>query len=97
MEARVLKYSKESKISACRWACNRRQRNVKVCMLVKATVGLNVHMEMLTKRPGPDGNEKGDVPLGNLTLPEDLAEIVELPAQTSVSKRTLVLLYPLNK
>jgi hypothetical protein len=60
-------------------------------------VGLDVHVETLTKHPGPDGNEKGDVPLGNLTLPEDSAEIVELPTQTSVSKRTLVLLYPLNK
>ena len=60
-------------------------------------MGLDVHMEMLTKRLSLDGNEKGDDPLGNPTLPEDSAEIVELPAQTSVSKRTLVLLYPLNK
>jgi hypothetical protein len=60
-------------------------------------VGLGVHVEMLTKRSGPDRNEKGDVPLGNPTLPEDSTEIAELPAQTSVSKRTLVLLYPLNK
>jgi hypothetical protein len=60
-------------------------------------VGLDVHMEMLTKHPSLDGNEKHDVPLGNPTPPEDSAEIVELPAQTSVLKRTLVLLYPLNK
>ena len=60
-------------------------------------MGLNVHMEMLTKCLSPDGNEKGDDPLGNPTLPEDSAEIVELPAQISVSKRTLILLYPLNK
>ena len=64
---------------------------------VKATVGLGAHTEMLTKHSGPDGNEKGDVPLGNPTLPEDLIEIAESSAQTSVSKRTLVLLYPLNK
>jgi hypothetical protein len=52
---------------------------------------------MLTKHSGPDRSEKGDVLLGNPTLPEDSAEIVELPAQISVSKRILVLLYPLNK
>jgi hypothetical protein len=44
---------------------------------VKATVGLGVHTEMLTKRSGPDGNEKGDVPLGNPTLPKDSTEIAE--------------------
>ena len=60
-------------------------------------MGLDVHTETLTKCLGLDGNEKGDIPLDNPTLPEDSAEIVELPAQTSVSKRTLVLLYPLNK
>ena len=60
-------------------------------------MGLDIHTVTLTKCSGPDGNEKGDVPLGNPTLPEDSAEIVELPAQTSVLKRTLVLLYPLNK
>ena len=63
---------------------------------VKATVGLGVHAEMLTKRSGPDRSEKGDVPLGNPTLPEDSTGIAESPAQTSVSKRTLALLYPLN-
>jgi hypothetical protein len=62
-----------------------------------ATVGLGVHMEMLTKCSSLDRNEKGDVPLDNPTLPEDSIEIAELPAQTSVSKRTLVLLYSLNK
>ena len=60
-------------------------------------MGLDVHIEMLTKRPGPDGNENGNVPLGNLTLPEDSAETAGSPAQTSVSRRTLALLYPLNK
>jgi hypothetical protein len=64
---------------------------------VKATVGLNVYMETLTKCSGLDGNEKGGAPLDNPTLPEDPAETAELPAQTSVSRRTLVLLYPLNK
>jgi hypothetical protein len=54
-------------------------------------------METLTKCSSLDGNEKGDVPLGNPTLPEDSTEIAESPAQTSVLKRTLVLLYPLNK
>jgi hypothetical protein len=63
---------------------------------VKATVGLDIHAVTLTKRSGPDGNEKGDVPLGNPTLPEDSTGIAESPAQTSVSKRTLALLYPLN-
>ena len=60
-------------------------------------MGLGVHAEMLTKCSGLDRNEKGDVPLGNPTLPEDSTEIAESPVQTSVSKRTLVLLYPLNK
>ena len=60
-------------------------------------MGLDVHAVTLTKCSGPDGNEKGDVPLGNPTLPEDSTEIAESPAQTSVSKRILVLLYPLNK
>jgi len=54
-------------------------------------------MEMLTKHSSPDGNKKGSVPLGNPTLPEDSAETAESPAQTSVSRRTLALLYPLNK
>jgi len=67
-----------------------------VCTPVKATVGLDIHAVMLTKRSGPDGNEKGDVPLGNPTLPEDSTGIAESPAQTSVLKRTLALLYPLN-
>jgi hypothetical protein len=65
-------------------------------VFVKATVGLDIHAVMLTKRSSPDGNEKGDVPLGNPTLPEDSTGIAESPAQTSVSKRTLALLYPLN-
>ena len=60
-------------------------------------MGLSVHAETLTKCSSLDGNEKGDVPLGNPTLPEDSTEIAESLAQTSVSKRTLVLLYPLNK
>jgi hypothetical protein len=47
---------------------------------VKATVGLGVHMEMLTKHSGLDRNEKGDVPLGNPTLPKDSTEIAESPA-----------------
>jgi hypothetical protein len=64
---------------------------------VKATAGLNVHTEMLTKCSGPDGNEKGSVPLDNPTLPEDSAETAGSPAQTSVSRRTLALSYPLNK
>jgi hypothetical protein len=49
-------------------------------MHVKATVGLNVHAETLTKRPGLDGNKKGGAPLDNPTLPEDSAETAELPA-----------------
>ena len=60
-------------------------------------MGLDIHAVTLTKRSGPDGNEKGDVPLGNPTLPEDSAETAGSPAQTSVSRRTLALLYPLNK
>ena len=60
-------------------------------------MGLGVHAEMLTKHSGPHRSEKGDVLLDNPTLLEDSAEIVELPAQISVSKRILVLLYPLNK
>ena len=60
-------------------------------------MGLNIHAEMLTKYSSPDGNEKGSVPLGNPTLPKDSAEIAELLVQTSVSRRTLALLYPLNK
>jgi hypothetical protein len=60
-------------------------------------VGLNVHAEMLTKHSGPDRNEKGSASLGNLTLPEDSAETAGSLAQTSVSRRTLALLYPLNK
>jgi hypothetical protein len=67
------------------------------CHCVKAIVGLDVHAETLTKCSGPDGNEKGNVPLGNPTLPEDLAETAELLAQTSVLRRTLALLYPLNR
>ena len=51
-----------------------------LCKCVKATVGLDVHAEMLTKHSGLDGNKKGNVPLGNPTLPEDSAETVELPA-----------------
>ena len=43
-------------------------------------MGLDVHAEMLTKCLSLDGNEKGDDPLGNPTLPGDSAEIVELPA-----------------
>ena len=64
---------------------------------VKATAGLDVHAEMLTKHSGPDGNEKSNVLLGNPTLPEDSAETAELLAQTSVLRRTLALLYPLNR
>jgi hypothetical protein len=64
---------------------------------VKATAGLDVHAETLTKRSGPDRNEKGSAPLGNPTLPEESAETAGSPAQTSVSRRTLPLLYPLNK
>ena len=60
-------------------------------------MGLDVHAEMLTKRLSPDGNEKGDDPLGNPTLPEDSAETAGSLAQTSVSRRTLALLYPLNR
>jgi hypothetical protein len=37
---------------------------------VKATVGLDVHTETLTKHSGLNGNEKGSVPLGNPTLPK---------------------------
>jgi hypothetical protein len=66
-------------------------------LVVKATAGLDVHMEMLTKCSGPDGNEKGSAPLGNPTLPEDSAETAGSPAQISVLRRTLALLYPLNK
>jgi len=47
---------------------------------VKATAGLNVHMEMLTKCSCPDGNEKSSAPLGNPTLPEDSAETAGSPA-----------------
>jgi hypothetical protein len=54
-------------------------------------------MERLTKHSGLDGNEKGDVPLGNPTLPEDSAEIAGSPAQIIVLRKTLALLYPLNK
>jgi hypothetical protein len=60
-------------------------------------VGLNVHAETLTKHSGPNGNKKGSVPLGNPTLPKDSAETAGSPAQTSVSRRTLALLYPLDK
>jgi hypothetical protein len=38
-------------------------------MDVKATAGLDVHMEKLTKHSDPDGDKKGDIPLGNPTLP----------------------------
>ena len=60
-------------------------------------MGLDIYMETLTKRSGPDRNKKGNVPLGNPTLPEDSAETAGSLAQTSVLRRTLALLYPLNK
>ena len=47
---------------------------------VKATAGLDVFMETLTKRSDLDGNEKGSAPLGNPTLPEDSAETAGLSA-----------------
>jgi len=40
-----------------------------ICVDVKATAGLDVHMEKLTKHSDPDGDKKGDIPLGNPTLP----------------------------
>jgi hypothetical protein len=64
---------------------------------VKATASLNVHAETLTKCSGLNRNKKGSAPLDNPTLPEDLAETVESLAQIIVLRRTLALLYPLNK
>ena len=64
---------------------------------VKATAGLDIYVKKLTKHSSLDGNKKGDVTLGNPTLPEDLAEIAGSPAQTIVLRRTLARLYPLNK
>ena len=57
---------------------NTRSPHAFIC--VKATVGLDIHTVTLTKHSGPDGNKKGDVPLGNPTLPEDSTGIAESPA-----------------
>ena len=46
--------------------------------MLRLQLALDVHTGKLTKCSGLDENVKGNVLLGNLTVPEDSAEILEL-------------------